>query len=152
MRYSNSIVADVSVEALWDAWSDVPSWPRWDTELAEAHLEGPFAVGTLGKMRAKKGNVWSKFRIVEIRRDRGYSCIVPMPGGELRFDRTFTRREDGSLRITHDLVFSGALGWLYALLIGRRTNKIYPELLRLFLDVVREKERARSDQATDRRR
>lgn len=141
MRYSNSIVADVSEEALWRAWSDVPSWPRWDTELAEAVLEGPFAAGTTGKMRSKKGSGWAKFQIVDIRPDKGYSCIVPMPGGELRFDRTFERLGSGTLRITHDLVFSGALGWLYALLIGRPTNKIYPQLLRLFVEVVREKER-----------
>ncbi|MBB6735588.1 hypothetical protein [Cohnella zeiphila] len=140
MKFSNGIVANVSEEALWLAWSDVPSWPRWDTELIEAALEGPFAAGTAGKMRSKKGGVWSAFRIVEVRRDKGYSCIVPMPGGELRFDRTFERIGPGMLRITHDLIFGGALGWLYAWLVGRPTNRIYPELLRLFVEVVREKE------------
>lgn len=141
MKYSNSIVANVSEDALWRAWSDIPSWPRWDTELAEAVLEGPFAIGTIGKMKAKKGGVWSKFRIIEINRDKGYSCVVPLPGGQLRFDRTFERMEFGTLRITHDLIFTGGLGWLYALLIGRGTNRIYPKLLNLFIDVVREKER-----------
>ncbi|CAM3760517.1 polyketide cyclase [Cohnella lubricantis] len=141
MKFSNSIVADVSEEALWRAWSDVPSWPRWDTELAEAGLEGPFVTGTIGKMKAKKGRVWSKFRIIEIHRDKGYSCVVPLPGGQLRFDRTFERMEYGTLRVTHDLIFTGGLGWLYALLIGWRTNRIYPQLLRLFVELVREKER-----------
>lgn len=140
MKFSNSIVANLSETALWSAWSDVPSWPRWDTELAEARLEGPFSVGTIGRMRAKRGGVWSKFRIVQIDRDKGYFCVVGMPGGQLRFNRTFERMEFGTLCITHDLIFTGALGWLYALLIGRRTNRLYPEMLRRFVSIVREKE------------
>lgn len=140
MKYANSTIADVSVEALWSAWADVPSWPRWDTELAEASLEGPFAVGTHGKMRSKRGNTWTKFQIVGIDRAKGYSCVVPMPGGQLRFNRTYERLETGVLRITHELDFTGALGWLYALLIGRPTKRIYPQLLRTFVELVRERE------------
>lgn len=140
MKFSNSIIANVSEEALWRAWSDVPSWSRWDTELMEAGLEGPFAVGTIGRMRAKKRGVWFKFRIVEISRNKGYACLVPLPGGQLRFDRTFERMEYGTLRITHDLIFTGPLGWFYALLIGWRTNRLYPELLRKFVAVIRTKE------------
>ncbi|RUS48891.1 hypothetical protein [Cohnella sp. AR92] len=141
MKFINSTIAEVSTEALWQAWADVPSWPQWDREIVEAKLEGPFAVGVSGGMKSAKGGVWSKFRIVGIDKAKGYSCIVPLPGGRLTFNRSFEKLNTGALRITHELDFTGLLGWLYAFIIGRPTNKIYPEMLQTFVELVQERDR-----------
>lgn len=140
LKFINSTIANVSMEALWQAWEDVSSWPEWDREIVEARLKGSFSVGTYGQMKSAKGGTWSKFQIVSIDRAKGYTCIVPLPGGRLTFNRTFEKLDAGTLRIKHELDFTGPLGWLYAFLIGRPTNKIYPEMLRTFVELVRERQ------------
>ncbi|MBB6673538.1 SRPBCC family protein [Cohnella nanjingensis] len=141
MKFKTQAKVAVSKQALWEAWADVPAWPKWDTELEEAILDGGFAVGAEGRMKSKKGGVWSIFRILAIEPARGYTCVVPMPGARLEFHRTFREAENGELEIAHELDFRGPLGWLYGLTLGRATHRKYPTLMKLFVEQVKARDR-----------
>ena len=41
--------------AFFDRWADMASWPEWDTAVAWARLDGPFAEGTTGTLKPTGG-------------------------------------------------------------------------------------------------
>jgi hypothetical protein len=39
----------------WQVWTDVNRWPRWDTPLKVASLEGQMKTGATGSLTTKSG-------------------------------------------------------------------------------------------------
>ena len=60
----HSIETSASPEAIWRLWSDVPGWPEWNADLAEAELDGEFGEGSTIRMTSKDGDV-VELRIAE---------------------------------------------------------------------------------------
>ena len=46
---------NVSKEAIWQAWADIGSWPKWDKELQYCEIKADFIAGTHFFWRLKKG-------------------------------------------------------------------------------------------------
>jgi polyketide cyclase/dehydrase/lipid transport protein len=42
----HSTETSAAPETIWQLWSDVADWPRWNADLDRAELAGPFAEGT----------------------------------------------------------------------------------------------------------
>ena len=83
-RFSQTLETSASPETIWTIWTNVQAWPTWDTELEYAKLEyakleGPFALGAKGKLKAK-GNQEAEFVITTLEPGRSYtlSTILPM--------------------------------------------------------------------------
>jgi uncharacterized protein YndB with AHSA1/START domain len=60
----HSVETSASPEAVWRLWADVPRWPDWNADLAQAELEGEFREGSTIRMTSKDGDV-VELRIAE---------------------------------------------------------------------------------------
>lgn len=49
-HFSHTDSASATSDKIWEVWTDVPNWKRWDRGLKEAILDGEFIVGTKGKL------------------------------------------------------------------------------------------------------
>jgi Polyketide cyclase / dehydrase and lipid transport len=52
----HTIETSAAAEAIWRAWADVPRWPEWNADLAQAELSGDFAVGSTIRMASVDGD------------------------------------------------------------------------------------------------
>ena len=52
-------------ERLWQRYSDRASWPEWDHGIKSVTLDGPFAVGSTGKVKPK-GGLATKYEVLEV--------------------------------------------------------------------------------------
>jgi hypothetical protein len=113
----------------WNVWTDVHGWPRWDTPLNAASLEGQFRSGATGTLTTKNGQR-SSFKITECQSMQSYSFRTKLPGAALTIQRSITREHaDGRLEFTHRVQFSGALGRVFAALLGPGFMKQLPEVM-----------------------
>ena len=71
--------------AIWKLWSNPAAWPRWDDDLEEVTLEGPFEVGTKGAL-TPKGMDAIPFELTRVALESGYTDESELPGAVLRFD------------------------------------------------------------------
>ena len=53
----HSVETSARPEAVWRLWADVPRWPEWNADLAEAELEGEFREGSTIRMTSNEGEV-----------------------------------------------------------------------------------------------
>lgn len=127
MRFEHTLETTAPAERIWQLWTDVGGWPRWDTALVSAHLDGPFAHNARGRLQSK-GSPESAFSIVELDPGRSYTFAVPLLLAELRVRRTLAQTPVGT-RYTHEVSFVGPLGRLFGLLLGRQFRALLPGVM-----------------------
>jgi uncharacterized protein YndB with AHSA1/START domain len=127
MRFEHTLETTAPPERIWQLWTDVAGWPRWDTALVAARLDGALACSAQGRLHSK-GSPESTFSIVELEPGRSYTFAVPLLFAELRVRRALTVLPAGT-RYTHEVSFVGPLGWLFGLLLGRQFQTMLPGVM-----------------------
>lgn len=124
---------------VWRLWSDVSTWPSWDTELESARLDGVFASGVTGVLKGK-GAPESAFSIADVVDGQRYAVVTKLPlGGTLVIERSFVATEQGT-RFRHEVRFEGFGGRLLSAFLGRGYREALPgvmERLRALAEVSR---------------
>jgi uncharacterized protein affecting Mg2+/Co2+ transport len=129
-HFSFTIAIKNTQDNVWQALTDVPNWHIWDTELKEAYLNEPFALGAKGVMTPKKGPKLP-FYISEMIPDQSYTVKTKMPVGTLDIKRTL-RHENGTTYFTDDIAFTGFLKRFFGAMLGGGFRKILPEVMENF--------------------
>src|SRR6266487_3243654 len=100
-RYQHTSDTPAPPEVVWQLYSDVTSWPRWNTAVARVRLHGPFAAGTTGEL-TPPGAAPLPFRIVAADENEGYvSETVIAETVTLRTTSRLTPLPEGGTRIDH---------------------------------------------------
>jgi hypothetical protein len=102
-EYSHPTTA--SPEAIWDLWSDVSNWSRWDTDLEEVTLEGDFEAGAKGSLRPE-GMDSFPFVITRAEPGLGYSDETPIGDAVLQFDHDVVKT-DGETQVRQRVTMDG---------------------------------------------
>lgn len=126
--FSHTDTTTAPMDRLWEVWTDVPKWNEWDTGLKSAELNGPFAVGTKGRLIPNKGPK-SDFEIVELQPMQGYTFRTSIPLGYLIVKRSSNPLPDGRIAFTHQVTFTGGLKWLFFGLLGKEYKAMLPDVL-----------------------
>jgi uncharacterized protein YndB with AHSA1/START domain len=105
-------------------WADAASWPQWDPDVRAATREGAFAVGAAGTVTPKQGPTMA-LRITRVEPDRAFDAETRLPGCTMRFEHWMDARGTETV-VTHRVVFTGPLGWLFWLLIGPSLRRGIP--------------------------
>jgi hypothetical protein len=133
-RFSYTIAINNTVDKVWQTIVDVELWPKWDTELKEATLEGNFILNAKGSITPKKGPKL-EFYISEIIPNKSYTFNTKMPVGELVIKRTLTV-ENEVVHFTDDIAFTGFLKFVFGLMLGGQFRKVLPEVMENFKKLV----------------
>jgi polyketide cyclase/dehydrase/lipid transport protein len=115
------------VEAVWDVYTDVGTWPVWSHDIERADLDGqPFAAGMGGTVKFR-GLPSARFWVTGVDAPRRYVTWVDFRLARLRFARVIfdhrLERLDEGTQIQEELRFGGLLGWLLALVERRRVKR-----------------------------
>jgi hypothetical protein len=121
-RISAETTIRADIAAVWDAVTDVESWPRRDPHEQEARLDGLFVAGTTGwsKPRGGPATTWT---ITAVDPLRSWSSECRLPGGKLRGENLFEPLGDGMIRCMKTVFVTGPLVPLFRLHFGRSIRR-----------------------------
>lgn len=122
--FAHSEFAAASPDRIWDVWTDVTGWPRWDIELKTASLGGPFADGAKGQLVPMKGTT-SSFVITDVKPMIAYTMTTSLPGASLVIRRELQPVEGGT-QFTHTVSFTGPAAGVFGSLFGSRFREALP--------------------------
>lgn len=112
---------------IWQLWSDVPNWPRWDNVLKTAKLNGPFATGTSGMVIPDRG-LRAHFTLTDVVPGQTYTIRTKLPLGSLNVKRTLTK-QNGQTVFTHEVWFDGFSSGFFGWALGKRYRTILPDVM-----------------------
>lgn len=137
-RVEHSERTTAEPDAVWRLWSDVDSWPTWDSNLQNARLDGPFAAGATGTLKPT-GARTAAFTIGDALPGRAFVIDMRPPLACLRFEHELTPDIDANMGITHRVTLTGPLAPLCARIIGRGIANHLPEAVRTLARLAEQK-------------
>ena len=127
MTITHTVATPSPADRIWSAWTDVGSWPEWDTELLTASLDGAFGVNATGTLHPRVGNP-SRFVVAEVDPGRSLTFVTSLPLGSLIVRRWLSRENDRTL-FTHEISFAGPLGPVFDRLLSERFRRVLPAVM-----------------------
>ena len=121
------ILINASPEAIQAVYADVAHWHLWDPDTRSAQLDGPFAVGSIGKLVPSKG-LPVRMVLTEVTPGGGFTVQSPVLGSVMSFEHVFKSMAHG-VEVTHRVTFSGWLAGLLMRLVGKSLVKGLPVTL-----------------------
>jgi hypothetical protein len=118
---------------VWQRYVQVARWNEWDHGIETSALDGPFAVGTRGRLKPV-GAPTSAFVLTRVEPNRAFAdrTVLPhprLPLATLAFEHELVPTGNRT-RITHRVKIAGPLGPLFARLIGRKIASELPTAVR----------------------
>jgi len=122
-----SIDVAASPERVFALWADAAGWPRWDPDLEEATLEGPFADGSRGSLKPR-GAPRTAIELNAVRPPHGFSAVARLPLCRMRFEHRLEplMPPAAGCRVTHAVRFEGPLAPIFRRLVGPTVKRGLP--------------------------
>lgn len=108
-------------------YEDVPGWRTWDPDTKSATLDGPFAVGSTGRLTPTKGNA-VPMRVTAVVPNRSFTVECRIPLFRMVFEHELMPA-GGSTEVVHRASFSGPLSLLLGRMLARRVDAGLPVTL-----------------------
>ena len=126
--FEHTEATKASPERLWKRYADRASWSEWDHGIESITLDGPFAVGTTGTAKPKRGPA-TKFEVLEVTEGRSFTEVSFLPLARMRFSHKIDPTPTGA-DITHRVTISGPLAPLFSRVIGKKVAAELPAAMR----------------------
>jgi hypothetical protein len=109
-------VSDLSVERIWDVWTDIDQWHLWQSDIEYAKLKGAFAAGTTFTLEPKRGPA-VEIEIINVEPGRQFTDLTRFPGARMYGSHEFIR-QGAELEIRTTMSIEGPLAWVWRKLVA----------------------------------
>lgn len=124
-RSHSTFVDDLSIEQLWQVWSDVDQWHVWD-DVDAAHLNGTFASGQTFAFKPKGGPNLTLL-LKEVKPYQSFTDMTTFPLARMYGQHEFIAHGDHRVEIKVTMSIEGALAWLWRKIVAEGIVKGLPE-------------------------
>ena len=127
MQVEHRIVVAAPPETLFGIYADVAQWHTWDPDTKRASLDGPFQVGSRGRLTPAEGSAVPMV-VTELAAGRSFTVESKIPMFCMRFEHELLPRGH-STEVVHRVTFSGLLAPLIGRMLSKRLNVGLPRTL-----------------------
>lgn len=127
MQVEHRITIAAPAEAIFRIYADVQNWHTWDPDTKKATLEGPFAVGSRGRLTPTRGNTVPMV-VTQVEPGRCFTVESKIPLFRMRFDHELLPVA-GATEVVHRVTFSGPLSVVLGPMLSRQLNTGLPVTL-----------------------
>jgi uncharacterized protein YndB with AHSA1/START domain len=124
-----SVDINASPEAIFGLFADVSRWPEWNAGTEWVELDGPFGVGTTGRMKVPDQDPLA-FRLIAVG-PGGFEdeTVVPEAGIVVRVRHAIEPLVDGPTRVVYRATIDGAQADELGPQIGPQITGDFPDVL-----------------------
>ena len=121
--------------AFFDRWADMASWPEWDTAVAWARLDGPFAEGTTGTLKPT-GGPKVRFVIETLVPGHEFTDRSTLPGAHLIIRHQVAPAAERTCRLDVTVSLGGPLARLWRPILAKGVGTSTPAALHRLVEAV----------------
>ncbi len=127
MQVEHRITINASAESIFNIYQDVENWHTWDPDTKQASLEGPFAVGSKGRLTPTKGNT-VPMAVTKVEPGRCFTVESKIPLFRMVFEHELVRHI-GETEVIHRVTFFGPLRFVIGRMLVKQLNSGLPVTL-----------------------
>jgi uncharacterized protein YndB with AHSA1/START domain len=126
--HEDSVETTAAPERIWQLWSDVASWPRWNGDIEQIEIDGPFAAGSTITMKPA-GQEPVALVLTEAAADRVFIDEARIDGAVIRTTHELAALGGGRLRVVYRMEISGPTADQLGPQLGPMITADFPETL-----------------------
>ena len=128
MQVEHRIAITASPEKIFRIYEDVQNWHTWDPDTKQAFLDGPFRVGSRGRITPPKG-MTVPMLLTQVEPGKCFTVESKIPLFCMLFEHELLPVE-GATEVIHRVTFSGFLSFVLGPLLSKQLNAGLPVTLR----------------------
>ena len=109
---------DVDVDAVWQMWSDIDNWPKWNPGIEYCQLNGPFTKGSFLDLKPK-GAPLAQLELIEVENGKKFTDCSRFPGAKMYGLHEMEKTPDG-IKLTTTMTVEGWLSYLWIFLVAKK--------------------------------
>lgn len=127
MQVEHRIITSASAASIFSIYQEVKNWHTWDPDTKHASLEGPFAVGSKGRLTPTKGNTVPMV-LTKVEPGRCFTVESKIPLFRMLFEHELVPVPGGT-EVIHRVTFSGLLSLVLGPMLSKQLNSGLPVTL-----------------------
>lgn len=127
MQVEHRITITAPAETIFRIYEDVQNWHTWDPDTKRATLEGPFAVGSRGRITPTRGNSVPMV-LTQVVPGRCFTVESKIPLFRMLFEHELVDLP-GCTEVVHRVTFSGLLAIVLGPILSKQLNSGLPVTL-----------------------
>ncbi|HSS04279.1 MAG TPA: SRPBCC family protein [Solirubrobacterales bacterium] len=132
---SSALEASATPQAVWStAYVDAAAWPRWNSEIKSATLDGPLALGAMARIIFRTG-LRLRFRVVEYEEGRLFTDEARLPGARMGHRHLVEPSAGSGSRLGNTIYIEGALAPIWRRVLGPAAARALPDAQRAAVDL-----------------
>jgi uncharacterized protein YndB with AHSA1/START domain len=128
MQIEHRITVEAPPEAIFRIYEDVKNWHTWDPDTKQATLDGPFQVGSRGRLVPTKGNAVTMV-LTQVVPGRCFTVESKIPLFRMVFEHELGPVKK-STEIIHRVTLTGWLTLILGPMLSKQLNAGLPVTLR----------------------
>lgn len=143
MQVEHRINVSASPETIFRIYQDVQNWHTWDPDTKQANLEGPFAVGSRGRLTPTRGNTVPML-LTQVVPGRCFTVESKIPLFRMLFEHELIHGPEGT-EVVHRVTFSGLLSVVLGPMLSKQLNTGLPITLARLKALAEEEEQEQEE-------
>ena len=127
MQVEHRITISAPAESIFRIYADVQNWHTWDPDTKQASLEGPFAVGSRGRLTPTNGKAVPMV-LTQVEPGRCFTVESRIPLLRMLFEHELLP-SSGATEVVHRVTFSGLLSVILGPMLSKQLNLGLPVTL-----------------------
>lgn len=127
IQVESKIVIPTPAQPIFALYADVAGWSRWDPDTQAASLDGPFQLGSRGRLVPTHGRA-VPMQLTQLEPGRSFTVQARIPLLEMVFDHEL-RAVSGGTEATHRVSFTGLLAPLLGRMLAAQLRRNLPRTL-----------------------
>ncbi len=127
MQIEHRIKVSATPDVIFRIYEDVRNWHTWDPDTKAATLDGPFEVGSRGRLTPTKGNPLPMV-LTLVARDKCFTVESQIPLFRMVFEHELVPAR-GLTEVIHRVTLSGPLTMLLGRMLARQLHSGLPVTL-----------------------
>jgi len=127
MKIEHRILVAAPPEHIFEIYADVQNWHTWDPDTKSASLDGPFQVGSRGRLTPAKGNTVPML-VTALVPNRSFTVESKIPLFRMVFEHELIPSGTNT-EVVHRVTFSGLLSALLGPALARHLDVGLPQTL-----------------------
>jgi hypothetical protein len=128
MQVEHRVLVAASPETVFRIYEDVQNWHTWDPDTKQAFLEGPFRVGSRGRLTPPKGMAVPML-LTKVEPGKCFTVESKIPLFRMLFEHELVPLGEKT-EVVHRVTFAGALSFVLGPILSRQLNAGLPVTLR----------------------
>jgi len=121
VKFEEAITIQAPAEQIYTVYTDVSAWSKWDAETVSSSIDGPFEVGSTGKIKPE-GQPETAIVFVEVTPNKSFTVECKLPLCKMQFVHEIESMSDET-QVKNIVVFSGLLSPVFGRLFGSKIQK-----------------------------